>query len=145
MELALNFAWFLITVASYGLLIWRFASREAGCSGTPSRCQCVVALSCALAILFPVISLTDDLHEMQATVEDSSASPIIMKKCGVDQQLSPVRTPHQMFYIVSSFWTDFAWLVFGSMASQRTVQVLPRPWLTTLGRAPPSFVILAIS
>jgi hypothetical protein len=32
----------------------------------------ILALVCALVLLFPVISLTDDLHAEQVTMEDSS-------------------------------------------------------------------------
>ena len=144
MELVLNVAWFIIAAASYALF-FRVLSGSAGREHGPSRCQCIIASSCALAILFPVISLTDDLHERQATVEESSSSRIIMKKCGVNHQLTPVPTPHQLLYVVSSLGTDVGWLVFGDTETQRTVQLSRGLWLTTLGRAPPAFFVTPIS
>jgi hypothetical protein len=139
MELALNLAWFVLVVASYGLLVRHFARRRIECAGRPSRCQCVVALGCALAILFPVISLTDDLHEMQAAIEESLSSASIMKKCGVNHQLAPVGASHQLVYVVSSFRAAIGWIAFGRTATQDRVLQSSAPRLTTFGRAPPSF------
>jgi hypothetical protein len=145
MELALNVSWFVLAVGSYVVLVRRLANSSAKWACGPSRLQCVVALGCVLAILFPVISLTDDLHDMQAAVEESSSSSIIMKKCGASHQLTPVCTSHHLLYVVSSFATSVGWLMFGNTATQRTVQLLPGRWLTPPGRAPPSSSITAIS
>jgi len=37
--------------------------------------HCVVSLGCILMLLFPVISLTDDLHAMSQETEESSYGP----------------------------------------------------------------------
>jgi len=68
MELLLNLVWLLLAVPGYWL--WRRSvhSHRAG-----SR-QCLLALGCALVLLFPVISATDDLHAMRAEMEESSSS-----------------------------------------------------------------------
>src|ERR1700676_225354 len=71
MELLLNLAWILLAVPAYWL--WR---RDAG--ARPARrvsgLQCLLALGCALVLLFPVISATDDLHAMRAEMEESATS-----------------------------------------------------------------------
>lgn len=71
MEVLLNAIWLLVAIAAF--LFWR-----------PERCRDnsrgrgrtssygIVALACALVLLFPVISLTDDLNAEQASMEDSS-------------------------------------------------------------------------
>jgi hypothetical protein len=79
MELALNLVWAIGAADSYGLLFHRLAICGAGNARGLSRCQCIVALTCFLAILFPVISLTDVLHEMQATAEAASPPGLVMK------------------------------------------------------------------
>jgi hypothetical protein len=144
MELVLNLAWLIIAVASYALLAQRLASLDAGHLCGSSRCHCIVALSCALAILFPVISLTDDLNEMQAAVEEPSSSCVVMKRCGANQPLVPINTSHQLPYRVSSSRAGVCWVAFGNIANSQTAHrslVLP---LTTPGRAPPSFLVAQI-
>jgi hypothetical protein len=145
MELALNLVWFIVAVGSYALLARRVAGVGAGHSCGPSRCQCIVALSCALVILFPVISLTDDLHEMQAAAEEPSSSCAVMKKCGVNHPLAPIRVSHQLHYIHSKFVTTICWVAFGIHASRRAAYRSLGFALATLGRAPPSFVSSPIS
>jgi hypothetical protein len=57
MEISLNLLWLLVAVIAVSLWIfrWRRASRTCALSGA-------VALTCALVLLFPSVSLTDDLH-----------------------------------------------------------------------------------
>ncbi len=100
-EAFLNALWFILATASFGLLFRNFANRRSERSRCPSRFQCVVALGCVLAILFPVISLTDDLHDIQAAVEDPSSSGLTVKKFGVDRQLTPTQAQHHLLFIVS--------------------------------------------
>jgi hypothetical protein len=64
MELLLNLAWILLALPGYWL--WRQRTARA------SSRQCLLSLGCALVLLFPVISATDDLHAMRAEMEESS-------------------------------------------------------------------------
>jgi hypothetical protein len=60
METILNLIWLAVTVAA--IWLWRFrwsVSRQNPRHGARME---VVAIVCVLALLFPVISLTDDLH-----------------------------------------------------------------------------------
>lgn len=71
METALNLVWLVVTLAVLGL--WRF--RWTGARRKPGhdvRLE-AVAMICILALLFPVISLTDDLHPEVVPVEASSS------------------------------------------------------------------------
>lgn len=78
MEVLLNTIWMAIAVAAFAA--WR-----------PHRCVHrgrtslvdVVALACALLLLFPVISLTDDLHAEQYPMEDCARS--VMKVRNLQQ------------------------------------------------------------
>jgi hypothetical protein len=145
MELTLNVAWCVIAATSYALLARRVSRLATGPSRGASRCHCIVALSCALAILFPVISLTDDLHDMQAAAEEPSTSCVVMKRCGANHPPAPVNTSHQLPCGVSSSRTGACWIAFGNIAPLRAAHrslVLPS---TTLGRAPPLFVLVQIS
>ncbi len=75
MELLLNLAWVLLALPGYWL--WRRAvdSRHA------SSRQCLLALGCALVLLFPVISATDDLHAMRAEMEEPSGKRAVRPSC----------------------------------------------------------------
>jgi hypothetical protein len=79
MELLLNLAWLLLALPGYWL--WRRAVQ----SRRASSRQCFLALSCALVLLFPVISATDDLHAMRAEMEDSSVSKRAVRQTSADK------------------------------------------------------------
>jgi hypothetical protein len=145
MELALNLVWVIIAAASYARLFRDLAGRETRHSRVPSRSQCTIALTCALAILFPVISLTDDLHEMQATVEDASLSGIVLKKCVAGHSSTPERTLHQDDFIFTPFASNARWAVLGSVEAERLVRPTSVLRLSVLGRAPPYFTSIRIS
>jgi len=71
MELTLNLIWVCVALAGCALLAGNL-SRASGCpAGRPSNRQKIIAMSCALIILFFVISMTDDLHDQEIFVEES--------------------------------------------------------------------------
>lgn len=68
MELFLNLLWaFVAVVAAFAV--------ARSISGQPKRRRYVIALAtiCVLALLFPIISVTDDLHDDVAVLEETSA------------------------------------------------------------------------
>jgi len=71
MELLLNLAWLLLGVPAY--YIWR-SCRQRRAPARWTSAQCVLALGCALIVLFPVVSATDDLHVMRAEIEETPTS-----------------------------------------------------------------------
>jgi hypothetical protein len=125
------------------LLARHLASVGSGPACGPSRCVCIVALSCALVILFPIISLTDDLHDMQVAVEEPTSCFAVMKKCGVNRLLSNTdsshHSSHRLPYTVSWSRTSTQWLAIGVVAVQKTLDVQPPLTETSLGRSPPFF------
>jgi hypothetical protein len=141
MELALNLAWALIAAASYAQLFRFLARGAAGNAHGPNRAECIIALTCVLAILFPVISLTDDLHEMQATCEEASTSGLVIKKCVAGHLSTPERTLHQILFTASSAAANFRWVIVAGVAARQTARTLPGPDLIGLGRAPPFIAI----
>ena len=77
MELLLNLCWLLLTVPAF--FCWRRRNRA---EARPYII--IVALSCLLTLLFPVISASDDLHAMRQEMEDSNATKRTLKQAGVD-------------------------------------------------------------
>src|SRR5260370_10988158 len=82
MELLLNLAWVLLGLPAYWL--WR---RHAGARAGRifDSLQGLLALGCALVLLFPVISASDDLHAMRAEMEDSSISKRTVRQTGSEK------------------------------------------------------------
>jgi hypothetical protein len=82
MELLLNLAWVLLALPAYWL--WRRGDDARSRRGINSL-QSLLALGCALVLLFPVISATDDLHAMRAEMEDSSISKRAVRQAASDK------------------------------------------------------------
>jgi hypothetical protein len=142
MELALNLVWAVIAFASYALLLHRLAGRNGNHARGPSSPQCVIALTCMLAILFPVISLTDDLHGMQATAEEASTSGSIMKRCAAGHSTVPARSSHFISCVFASAVTTSPVAGFGPTAAEPTYRPLPAEQGPALGRAPPRSAVM---
>lgn len=75
MELLLNTFWFVLAISAF--LFWLSKEEVGGFHRLEhdTRCRFIV-LACVLVLLFPVISLTDDLHAEQTPIEDSSRSVV---------------------------------------------------------------------
>lgn len=97
MELLLNLAWLLLVVPGYWL--WRRStySRHA------SPRQCLLALSCAFVLLFPVISATDDLHAMRAEMEDPSSCKRVVRPIGEKHTTGVNRLQGAAGFVISAF------------------------------------------
>jgi hypothetical protein len=145
MELLLNLAWLVIAMAGYLALGWRLARANARKADGPTRIQCIVALSCALAILFPVISLTDDLHEMQATFEEASSARLVIKQCAGTLSPASGQALHSIYFVVRSLATAVSWTVLGGVVAQKMCRPLPGLRVYTPNRAPPPFAVTQVS
>ena len=106
MELALNLIWVCVAIVGIGLLCNSLSTSEAG-SGQPSaNWRKIMAMSCALIILFFVISMTDDLHDQEIVVEDNKSSRNVTAT-GASAPLTP---SHQIsaVFLVNSVLAGFA-------------------------------------
>jgi len=72
MELVLNVGWLLLLMVSIGNCL--YVSRSLGDSKRPHRFRSVLLVVCLLAVLFPVVSVSDDLCALRMESEDGSAS-----------------------------------------------------------------------
>ena len=78
MELLLNLLWLMLVLPA--VLIWRHDLTSGRASGWFCRSRGFVLLSCLLALLFPIVSATDDLHPIRAEIEESSPSKRVVKQ-----------------------------------------------------------------
>ena len=70
MELLLNLVWVALALSA----LYAFLRRRQSCGWTarvPSR-KALLAISCGLVLLFPVVSASDDLHPTRAVFEDAT-------------------------------------------------------------------------
>jgi hypothetical protein len=139
MELILNVAWLTIAVACYALLVQRMAKGDPEYACEPGRFRAVLALSCALLILFPVISLSDDLQEMQAAVVEPSPARFTMKRAGVNGPSNPEKNQHQLPFVISQFVIAIGWDSSGNLAARPIADSVASLVLAKLCRAPPFF------
>jgi hypothetical protein len=82
MELLLNLVWLMLAVPA--ALVCMQGRRVAPYRGFFGRFQSVVVLSSILVLVFPVISLTDDLMALRADVEESNSSNRAVKSSTAD-------------------------------------------------------------
>ena len=76
MELTLNLIWVCVAIAAVLSLFTTLLSSGAQLRRPESYSRKVIAMGCALVILFFVISMTDDLHNQQVLVEERKGSRI---------------------------------------------------------------------
>ena len=88
MELLLNFLWLMLALPA--VLVWRQHSVSTRSSARRSHSRSFVLLGCLLALLFPVVSASDDLHPISAEIEESGPSKRTIKQSPVVK--SPVWT-----------------------------------------------------
>jgi hypothetical protein len=134
MELLLNLAWLLLALPAYWL--WR-----RGVGTRPPRrvssLQCLLALACALVLLFPVISASDDLHAMRAEMEDSSINKRTVRQAASDKNSSRIHRLQGPPVTVASAVRLVAPEVGRLEVSLTCASPLARPCVFYTGRAPP--------
>jgi len=74
MELTLNLVWLCVAIAAILAQIVTLSASGASLRCPASYVRKLIAMGCALVILFFVISMTDDLHNQQVLVEDRKSS-----------------------------------------------------------------------
>jgi hypothetical protein len=94
MELLLNLFW--LTLAVPALWMW---CRESVYDKDRRRfdgIRPVLLLGCALMLLFPVVSATDDLHAMRQEMDESSPSNRIVKQATGDKSVVGLSIPRAL-------------------------------------------------
>lgn len=73
MELLLNAIWLAVAITFLAVWRLRWLPQLRACSADQRKWQSFVGLICVLALLFPAISLTDDLHPTEFTLADTKS------------------------------------------------------------------------
>jgi len=136
MELLLNLTWLLLALPAYYL--WR----NSGCIHAQRRmssAQCILALTCVLVVLFPVVSATDDLHISQAVMEESPGSKRSVCHRGNDRPAGS-RWNAQPSIATVAFLAAVAAQSWFEVPAVRFVIPAVAP-ITPSGRGPPSPVL----
>jgi hypothetical protein len=99
MELTLNLVWVCVAIAAILAQIVTLSGSGASLRRPASYVRKLIAMGCALVILFFVISMTDDLHNQQVLVEDrkSSRNAAVTAAATNPASLRPVPTPFLLF------------------------------------------------
>src|SRR5271165_7631036 len=84
MELLLNLVWMFLALVALSV----FMRRRHKAATTPRMPygKALLALTCMLVLLFPVVSASDDLHPTQAVLEDASKR--------IHQLVAPLQQDH---------------------------------------------------
>ncbi len=130
MEVLLNALWLL---ASVGGVAWAMRGRRSHLNTRQSHRFSLLAVCCVLVLLFPVISVTDDLHGAPSAIEDVGLKKL---KSASDADGNNLRVLHPDFLTVpgcpSPLHTEFIVTTVASLA------VLSPTLPVWNGRAPPA-------
>jgi hypothetical protein len=124
MELILNLIWVVLAVSALCAWGWR--------RSRPQSRPHLIALVCLLALLFPVISATDDLNAMRSEMEDSSPSKRGLKQAVTGKAVWQQTIHNPPAVLASTF------AVLPSGETSRVVIPTSLPRFSTLFRAVPN-------
>jgi hypothetical protein len=133
MELLLNLAWMLLVLPAYWL--WR-QDRDARAVRRVSSVQCLLALGCALVLLFPVISASDDLHVMRAEMEESNSKRTVRQAAGDKASAWANRLQSPPMAVAGAVWVRVPEVALAEI-SNLDVPLLTWACNECAGRAPP--------
>ena len=138
MELLLNLAWMLLALPAVWL--WRRGGDARVARRVTAR-QCLLALGCAVVLLFPVISATDDLHAMRAEMEESATSKRTVLQAGSEKHSTWVNRLQGPPALTASI----AWAPAPEAGrfeiSALCLVAVARPCALHMGRAPPGSLL----
>lgn len=136
MELLLNLIW---TTLALGTLCAFVRKRHLGQISQSGWLQGFLALVCCMVLLFPIISASDDLHPVQAAVEDASKRVQLALQAG--SAVHTTTPAAAILFVVFATCLSFA---FSASQSRRIrparVRLLHGERLPTSGRAPPTLL-----
>jgi hypothetical protein len=140
LETILNLVWLGVTVA--GVWLWRFRWSRSRRKPSDRLWLEAVAMICILALLFPAISLTDDLHPEVIPVDSVSSKRTLCLLAAHAARASNARTPAHhpsVFACLSDAPANVELRGEGGPPQPPLLNPLSRS-TASLGRGPPSLV-----
>jgi hypothetical protein len=137
MELFLNLCWLSLLVPA--CLLWRrrtSSTASGSLAGSTARRPLVYVctLGCALILLFPVISATDDLHAIRPEMEESERAFRNANRCACTHALTHSSQP----VLASSASLTPAFVQIGTVVPLMSQTLRTFSAAAPAGRAPPS-------
>ena len=132
MELLLNIVWFAIASVALG----EFARRAC-----PDRKQFLLALGalgCVLLLLFPIVSISDDLHYQTFVAEDSVAAKRMVSNTAHLHPVSPLLWFGVSLLVIFVGLRRSSWFLREQPALPYRSPLLQHPGF---GRAPPAALL----
>jgi hypothetical protein len=141
MELALNLIWVCVAVLGCALLGSNLSRTSKPTVGRTSNRQKIIAMGCALIILFFVISMTDDLHDQEIFVEESKSLRVISASSAPSLAATHSTVARHFLLFLGFFHTTFT---FALPAVRRLLEPVEVSFTAAIdcdppsGRAPPA-------
>jgi len=137
MELLLNLSWLVIALAAIFILRGNWRRSEG-----PSFREWV-ALGTFLFLLFPVISLTDDLHPEIALAEAATGSKHfhLLSAHGPDSQPQSSHSPGIRAIVFRNRSCPMPAVSFAGLVEWNASKAFPASAAVTSGRSPPSILL----
>ena len=138
MELTLNLVWVCLAIVAILAQIVTLSGSGASLRRPGSYVRKLIAMGCALVILFFVISMTDDLHNQQVLVEDrkSSRNAVVTATAANPAALRPVPT-HFLLFFPSSTLSRTAPALGRAIENTEFLAIAEVAHENLCGRAPP--------
>jgi hypothetical protein len=138
METLLNIIWLTVALGLIGF--WRFrwvSSRRNARAGVLPE---IVAIACAISLLLPAISLTDDLHPEIVAVDAASGkrhSCLLIAAAMSTRHAAPILGAHSILAVLPDSFAHVDLKISGIVPPTQALHTLT-PCGTHLGRSPPS-------
>jgi hypothetical protein len=138
MELLLNVAWLMLALPA--IWIWRRDADSIHPARGFGRVVPFLILGCVLLLLFPVVSATDDLHPMQADIEESNPRRVVKQLSGDRSGSWLSQAGSLLAYLTSSPRFGRCEVVFGLVFVVSRLSLPAVPLNRHQSRAPPSYL-----
>jgi hypothetical protein len=101
MELLLNLLWLSLALPAF----WIWGTRSVPARDSLARIRSLVFLGCAVVLLFPVVSATDDLRALRPDTEEVSISKCAVKRSpGIKSGTQPRDATSPAHSVVQTFF-----------------------------------------
>src|ERR1700745_2041022 len=139
MELTLNLVWVCVAIAAILAQILTLTASGARLRRPAGYVRKLMAMGCALVILFFVISMTDDLHNQQVLVEDRKSARIAAATTANPASLRHLLT-HLLLFSAPPTLRSSAPAVRREIENTKFLPIAEVAHENLCGRAPPPFL-----